>query len=225
MHATEMHSLDPLEWVNYSVLDTKSHKAIFRQRVYTLLRLTVNYYIKQLGKESGSIALCFTSRKLDGTLSMEYFLKLLVLAFISNNGQAQSIPPEATRISEDDPCAAELGVTSPSDNLSCEFVVPGGTRCYFRSELCNGDLGVPGAQPFNRVCFTGSDEGANIAALDCKFIWKHATDMSCQIRVPMHIKCYCLLQKYRYWGSNRSWFSSLWMYYWRIHNTEPAVWW
>lgn len=100
-------------------------------------------------------------------------LTLLVLVFVLG-GQAQiPIPSEAPSgaisIGVDDPCAAELGVSSPSDNLSCEFVAPGGTRCYRREELCNGDLAVEGATPFNRVCLTGSDEGANIAALDCKF--------------------------------------------------------
>ena len=105
---------------------------------------------------------------------MGHFLKLtlLVLGFISS-GQAQ-IPPQARTIGNDDPCAAELGVASRSDNLSCEFVAPGGTRCYFRSELCNGDLGEEGVTPFNRTCFTGSDEGANIAALDCKCACKHS---------------------------------------------------
>ena len=88
---------------------------------------------------------------------------LLVLGVISR-GQAQIITvndlePEAFDIATNDPCAADLGVASPSDNLSCEFVVPGGTFCYFRSELCNG----------GQICLTGSDEGANIAALDCKF--------------------------------------------------------
>ena len=81
-------------------------------------------------------------------------LALLVLAVISS-GQAQDLT-----IANDDPCAADLGVPSPSDNLSCEFVTPGGTFCYLRSELCNGAS----------VCFTGSDEGANIAALDCKCV-------------------------------------------------------
>ena len=100
-------------------------------------------------------------------------IALLVLSFISS-GQAQMPPPQAQTIGNDDPCAAELGVASPSDNLSCEFVAPGGTRCYFRSELCNGDLGVAGAQPINRTCLTGSDEGANIAALDCKCACKHS---------------------------------------------------
>ena len=103
---------------------------------------------------------------------MGHILKiaLLVLAFVS--GGLSQIPDQAQMIGNDDPCAAELGVVSPSDNLSCEFVAPGGTRCYFRSELCNGDLGVAGATPFNRVCFTGSDEGANIAALDCELATK-----------------------------------------------------
>ena len=101
---------------------------------------------------------------------------LLVLVFVLG-GQAQIIIPPAAPagaipIGTDDPCAAELGVSSPSDNLSCEFVSPGGTRCYFRAELCNGDMAVEGATPFNRVCLTGSDEGANIAALDCKFAIK-----------------------------------------------------
>ena len=108
---------------------------------------------------------------------MGHLLKLMlfILGFISS-GQAQ-IPSQAQMIGNDDPCAAELGVVSPSDNLSCEFVAPGGTRCYFRSELCNGDLGVvtDPAQFFNRICFTGSDEGANIAALDCKCACKHST--------------------------------------------------
>ena len=81
-------------------------------------------------------------------------LALLVLAVISS-GQAQNM-----RIANDDPCAANLGVASPSDNLSCEFVAPGGTFCYERDELCNGAS----------ACLTGSDEGANIAALDCKFV-------------------------------------------------------
>ena len=88
---------------------------------------------------------------------------LFALAILSR-GQAQiltidDLEPQARDIASDDPCAAELGVASPSDNLSCEFVVPGGTRCYFRDELCND----------NNICLTGSDEGDNIAALDCKF--------------------------------------------------------
>ena len=90
-------------------------------------------------------------------------LVLLVVGVISW-GQAQivtvdDLEPQARDIATRDLCAADLGVASPSDNLSCEFVAPGGTFCYFRSELCNG----------NRVCLTGSDEGDNIAALDCKF--------------------------------------------------------
>ena len=92
-------------------------------------------------------------------------LALLVLALLFS-GQAQAqvltiddLEPQARDIASDDPCAAELGVASPSDNLSCEFVAPGGTRCYFRDELCND----------NNICLTVSDEGDNIAALDCKF--------------------------------------------------------
>lgn len=90
-------------------------------------------------------------------------LALLVLAVLfSGNVQAQNLDdlePQTRDIGTDDPCAANLTVASPSDNLSCEFVTPGATFCYFRSELCNN----------NSVCLTGSDEGTNIAALDCKF--------------------------------------------------------
>ena len=92
-------------------------------------------------------------------------LALLVLAALfSGQVQAQipfdQLEPEAQAIASDDPCAADLGVPSPSDNLSCEFIPPsGGTFCYPREELCNT----------NQICITGSDEGANIAALDCKF--------------------------------------------------------
>ena len=91
-------------------------------------------------------------------------LALLVLAALfSGQVQAQILPfdqleLEAQAIASDDPCAIDLGVPSPSDNLSCEFV-NGGTFCYTRAELCNT----------NPACFTLSDEGENIAALDCKF--------------------------------------------------------
>ena len=104
---------------------------------------------------------------------MECSLKLAILAltFISS-GQAQ-LPDQARIIGEDDPCARELGVASPSDNLSCEFVAPGGTRCYFRSELCDGD----------QVCLTGSDEGANFAALDCKFASKGTLQYTLKIQL------------------------------------------
>ena len=92
---------------------------------------------------------------------MEYLcrLALLVLAVISS-GQAQNLAMQTLTIGNDDPCASELGVLSPSDNLSCEFVHPGGTHCYLRSELCNGVS----------FCSTGSDEGDNIAALDCESV-------------------------------------------------------
>ena len=91
-------------------------------------------------------------------------LALLVLAVLfSGHVQAQlldDLEPQARDIATDDPCAADLGVASPSDNLSCEFVDPnGGTFCYSRSELCDN----------SPICLTGSDEGTNIAALDCKF--------------------------------------------------------
>ena len=96
-------------------------------------------------------------------------LALLVLAVLfSGQVQAQiptiaDLEPQARDIATDDPCAADLGVASPSDNLSCEFIPPaGGTFCYSRSELCNN----------SQTCATGSDEGANIAALDCKFCTK-----------------------------------------------------
>ena len=84
------------------------------------------------------------------------FITVTVLAIVEfTTGQTN----QTLAIGNDDPCAADLGVPSPSDNLSCEFVPPGGgTFCYSRSELCNGDP----------ICLTGSDEGANIAALDCE---------------------------------------------------------
>ena len=97
------------------------------------------------------------------TPRMRHYLKLLLVVLgLTGNGQTQTINstlPQIRQIGEDDPCAAELGVPSLSDNLSCEFAPQGFARCYNRSELCNGD----------RFCFTGSDEGENIPALDCKF--------------------------------------------------------
>lgn len=101
----------------------------------------------------------------------EAYFALLILMLTQSSGQ---IPSRVRMIGEDDPCAVELGVSSPSDNLSCEFVASGGTRCYTRDELCNGDLGIINVNttPFNRSCPTGSDEGANIAALDCKSAYK-----------------------------------------------------
>ena len=83
------------------------------------------------------------------------FVTATILAIVEfGSGQTN----QTLVIGNDDPCAAELGVPSPSDNLSYEFVAPGGTFCYSRSELCNG----------NPIFLTGSDEGDNIAALDCE---------------------------------------------------------
>lgn len=97
-------------------------------------------------------------------LSMRHYLELTLLTLsLMNSGLSQlvnSTLPQTRDIAEDDPCAVELGVASPSDNLSCIFVPMGETRCFPRDELCNG----------NSVCSIGSDEGANIAALDCKCI-------------------------------------------------------
>ena len=70
---------------------------------------------------------------------------------------AVSVQAQNLTIANYDPCAAQLGQASPSDNLSCEFSTTG-LRCYPRSQLCNGV----------NFCVTGSDEGDNIAALDCK---------------------------------------------------------
>ena len=102
-------------------------------------------------------------------MSCSHLFKLMVLVLgVISRGQAQivtvdDLEPQARDIATDDPCAADLGVASPSDNLSCEFIPPaGGTFCYSRSELCNN----------SQTCATGSDEGANIAALDCKFCTK-----------------------------------------------------
>lgn len=87
-------------------------------------------------------------------------LPLFILIFVKFSSGQIVLSNQTLEIGNDDPCAEELGVPSPSDNLSCEFVAPGGTRCYSRSELCNG----------NPICFTGSDEGTNIPALDCKIM-------------------------------------------------------
>ena len=81
------------------------------------------------------------------------YITLVLASCATVNGQ--DLPPQTREIGRDDPCAAELGVASPSDNLSCEFIEP---ICYPREELCDG----------NRDCLTGSDEGDNIPALDCK---------------------------------------------------------
>ena len=78
-------------------------------------------------------------------------LAVLVLAIVA------SVQAQDLTIANDDPCAARLGQDSPSDNLSCEFST-GDLECYPRSQLCNGVS----------FCLTGSDEGDNIAALDCK---------------------------------------------------------
>ena len=122
-------------------------------------------------------------------------LALVVLAVLFS-GQVQAQMPtvdilelQARVIATDDPCAADLGVDSPSDNLSCEFVGPiNGTFCYSRSELCNTD----------RICFTGSDEGDNIAALDCKFC-----TMLMNIIFDSMVACHA-----RYWKSSWDRFSS-----------------
>ena len=116
---------------------------------------------------------------------MGHLFKLMVLVLgVISRGQAQivtvdDLEPQARDIATDDPCAADLGVASPSDNLSCEFVAPGGTFCYSRSQLCNGDP----------ICLTGSDEGTNIAALDCKF----CNEYNFIIMIPwLHIPCQVL---------------------------------
>jgi hypothetical protein len=95
---------------------------------------------------------------------MSYFpkLALLVLAVLfSEQIQAQidQLEPQARAIATDDPCAADLGVPSPSDNLSCDLV--GTLICYTRNELCN--------DPGNPICSSGLDEGINFSSLDCKF--------------------------------------------------------
>ena len=59
------------------------------------------------------------------------------------------------------PCEApgeDPNPNDPEDNLSCPFTT-NALVCYSRAELCNG--GTP-------FCSGGSDEGLNLAALDCK---------------------------------------------------------
>ena len=92
--------------------------------------------------------------------SLSQLAALFMMAIVNFSSGQTILSNQTLDIGNDDPCAEELGVPSPSDNLSCEFVAPGGTRCYSRSELCNG----------NPICLTGSDEGTNIAALDCKIM-------------------------------------------------------
>ena len=93
-------------------------------------------------------------------LHLLYPVLTLAISCVAVNGQ--DLPPQTSAIGRDDPCAAELGVASPSDNLSCEF---GETRCYRREQLCDG----------NGDCFNGSDEGFNILALECKSAHRQIT--------------------------------------------------
>ena len=121
-------------------------------------------------------------------------LACLLLALVCC-AESQTIPDEAFDIGSADPCATELGVASPSDNLSCEILfAPGNTRCYDRSELCNG----------TSTCDTGSDEGSNIAALDCKLI----------IIIKLNVPIIRDVSKIRFWSSKWDGSVSLSMYFW-----------
>lgn len=71
---------------------------------------------------------------------------LMMLNFIHSGQAVTRTNHQVMAIGHDDPCADELGVDSPSDNLSCPF---GERECYNRSELCNG----------NHFCSSGYDEG------------------------------------------------------------------
>jgi len=77
------------------------------------------------------------------------FVSVLVLGLVS-------VAVAQGPIGSTDPCLA-IGF---NDNLSCEIsldpLVP--LVCYSRDQLCDG----------NDDCSTGSDEGENIAALECK---------------------------------------------------------
>ena len=64
-------------------------------------------------------------------------------------------------IAETFPCedpAQDPNPNDPRDNLSCPRLTDE-LVCYSRAELCNG--GIP-------FCPGGSDEGADLIALDCK---------------------------------------------------------
>ena len=84
---------------------------------------------------------------------MKTILKLLTLSSLMmlnfiHSGQAVNRTNHLVEmIGNDDPCADELGVDSPSDNLSCPF---GEKMCFNRSELCNN----------NFFCESAADEGA-----------------------------------------------------------------
>ena len=130
-------------------------------------------------------------------------LACLVLALICC-AESQTILDEALDIGSADPCATELGVASPSDNLSCEIVIAAGnTRCYNRSELCNS----------NTACVTGSDEGSNIAALDCKLI----------IIIKFNVPIIRNVSKIRFWSSKWDGSVSLSMYLWRECGVRSVV--
>ena len=65
------------------------------------------------------------------------------------------------------PCqdpAADPDPNNPADNLSCPRL-DGVLQCYPQSELCNSPPG-PRNVSFE-VCLGGSDEGADLVALDC----------------------------------------------------------
>ena len=99
---------------------------------------------------------------------MDTILQLLTISSLMmlnsiNSGQAVIRKyHQAVAIGNRDPCAAELGVDSPSDNLYCLFrAVRGKDNCYNRSELCNG----------NQFCDGALDEGNPSIRLPSVFRW------------------------------------------------------
>ena len=92
-------------------------------------------------------------------LKLLTLLSLMMFNFIHNVQTVEQTNLQVLAIGNADPCAAEQDVTnSTSDNLSC---IIGETRCFNRSELCNG----------NPFCLFHTDEGGTFPTryqLDCK---------------------------------------------------------
>ena len=63
---------------------------------------------------------------------------------------------EADAIRIEDPCAAELGLTTQSDNLACVPIGEGdlAPRCFNLTNLCDGE----------QFCSNGNDEGSGFSS-------------------------------------------------------------
>ena len=87
---------------------------------------------------------------MDTILQLLTISSLMMLNFIPSGQAVIRINHQVVTIGNRDPCAAELGVDSPSDNLYCPVrALRSNNYCYNRSELCNG----------NQFCFGKFDEG------------------------------------------------------------------